>query len=39
VREKVEGQQYRSIMPFVHGGNSSQARSKIPTMSECTSSL
>ncbi len=32
VRVKVEGQQY-------HGGNSSQARSKIPTMSECISSL
>ncbi len=39
VREKVEGQQYTSIVPFVRGGNSSQAASKIPTMSEFISSL
>ncbi len=31
VREKIEGQQYTSIVPFVHEGNSSQAGSKIPT--------
>ncbi len=37
----VEGQQYTSIVPssFVHGGNSSQAGSKIQNMSECISSL
>jgi hypothetical protein len=33
VREKVEGKQYTRHSSFVHGGNSSQAGSKIPTMS------
>jgi hypothetical protein len=35
----VEGQQYTSIVPSSMGGNSSQAGSKIQTMSECISSL
>ena len=35
----VEGQQYTSIVPSNMGGNSSQAGSKIQTMSECISSL
>jgi hypothetical protein len=39
VREKVKGQQNTSIVPSSMGGNSSQAGSKIPTMSECVSSL
>jgi hypothetical protein len=39
VREKVEGQQYTSIVPSSMGGNSSQARSKMPTMNEWISSL
>jgi hypothetical protein len=40
VREKVEEQQYTSICSsFVHGDNSSQTGSKIPTMSECIYSL
>jgi hypothetical protein len=33
VREKVEGKAHK-YSSFVHGGNSSQAGSKIPTMSE-----
>ncbi len=36
----VEGQQYTlKYSSFFHGGNSSQAGSKIQTMSECVSSL
>ncbi len=31
VREKIEGQQYTSIVPSSMGGNSSQAGTKIPT--------
>jgi hypothetical protein len=39
VREKVKGQEYTSIVPSSMWGNSSQARTKIPIISECTSSL
>ncbi len=40
VREKVEGQQYTSIVPSsMVTTYSSQAGSKIPTMSDCISSL
>jgi hypothetical protein len=35
----VEGQQHTNIVPSSNGGNSSQAGSKIQTMSECISSL
>jgi hypothetical protein len=37
--DTVEGQQYTSIVPSSMGGNSKQAGSKIPTMSERISSL
>jgi hypothetical protein len=39
VQREGKGATVHKYSSFVHGGNSSQAGSKIPTMSECISSL
>jgi hypothetical protein len=39
VREKVEGQQYTSIVPSSMGATIHKLGEKIPTMNECISSL